>query len=184
MRWSKLLGAAIAVVLLAGCISRGSGTYTVGGSGSSQIPPGTYRTRTGTSACYWERLRGFGGTTNDIISNEFTNGPTIVSIAPTDIGFRIQGCALLVDNLSPIKRPADPTPPGQYFVGSNRDISPGVWRSPGGNACYWERQRGFSGEFRHIIANNFSTAGPVIVSIQASDAGFKQSGCWPFVKIG
>lgn len=54
--------------------------------------PGTYRSQGGES-CYWERLRGFGGQTADIIANGAGILPQTVTIAPTDAGFRSQGCA-------------------------------------------------------------------------------------------
>jgi hypothetical protein len=65
----------------------GSGTQLVG----EDIVPGTYRARGG-SLCYWERLRGFGGTVAEIIANGFGHEPAIVTIAATDVGFRSQDC--------------------------------------------------------------------------------------------
>ena len=46
------------------------GTYFVG----SDIAPGTWRSSGGTG-CYWARLSGFSGTSDDIIANDFTNTP-------------------------------------------------------------------------------------------------------------
>jgi len=64
------------------------GTYMVG----TEIAPGTWRADgTGTS-CYWERLRGFGGTLAEIIANNNTALPAIVTIAPTDVGFSSSRC--------------------------------------------------------------------------------------------
>ena len=56
------------------------------------LQAGTYRSQGGDS-CYWERLRGFGGQTADIIANGAGILPQTVTIAPTDAGFRSQGCA-------------------------------------------------------------------------------------------
>ena len=64
------------------------GTYRVG----PDIAAGTYQGVTTATGCYWERLRGFGGTLDDVIANYFGNAPTIVTIAPTDVGFRSSGC--------------------------------------------------------------------------------------------
>jgi hypothetical protein len=64
------------------------GTYRVG----PDIEAGTYRSVAPTDSCYWERLRGFGGTLSDIIANFIGTGPTIVTIAPTDAGFRSERC--------------------------------------------------------------------------------------------
>ena len=65
----------------------GDGTYRVG----VDIRPGTYRSQ-GSNACYWERLRGLGGTVDDIIANGAGTGPQIVQIAPTDVAFKTQSC--------------------------------------------------------------------------------------------
>lgn len=66
----------------------GDGTFRTG----ADLVPGTYRSQGGDS-CYWERLRGFGGQTADIIANGAGILPQTVTIAPTDAGFRSQGCA-------------------------------------------------------------------------------------------
>jgi len=60
------------------------GTSVVG----STVQAGTYSS-TGAD-CYWARLSGFGGTLDEIIANG--NGPSIVAIAPTDIGFHSERC--------------------------------------------------------------------------------------------
>ncbi len=66
----------------------GDGTFRTG----VDLVPGVYRSQGGDS-CYWERLRGFGGQTADIIANGAGILPQTVTIAPTDAGFRSQGCA-------------------------------------------------------------------------------------------
>jgi hypothetical protein len=60
------------------------GIWSVGG----EISSGTYRADA-VNGCYWERLRGFGGKFNDIISNEFvsTPGPIYVTLLVSDVGF-------------------------------------------------------------------------------------------------
>ncbi|ORB87214.1 hypothetical protein B1987_03770 [Mycobacterium kansasii] len=65
----------------------GDGTYRVG----VDIRPGTYRSPGGKD-CYWERLRGLGGTVEDIIVNGAGTGPQVVTIAPTDVAFKTQRC--------------------------------------------------------------------------------------------
>src|SRR5215203_1029292 len=67
--------------------SFGAGAYIVG----TDIEPGTYRNSGGTN-CYYERLRGFNGGMNAIITNGNTSNPTIVTIAPTDAGFQSNSC--------------------------------------------------------------------------------------------
>jgi hypothetical protein len=65
-----------------------TGTFIVG----VDIAPGTWRSN-GTASCYWERERSFTGSLGDIIANDFTTGPTIVSISATDKGFKTNaGC--------------------------------------------------------------------------------------------
>ncbi|HXG88269.1 MAG TPA: fibronectin type III domain-containing protein [Vicinamibacterales bacterium] len=65
------------------------GVWRVG----QQIPPGTYQVAA-KSGCYWERLRGFSGTFNDIIANKFvsTASPQLVTIMSTDVGFNNDDC--------------------------------------------------------------------------------------------
>jgi len=58
------------------------GTYIVG----TDIAPGTWRS-SGGPGCYWERESGFSGTLDDIIANDLTNSPAIVTISSSDKGF-------------------------------------------------------------------------------------------------
>lgn len=64
-----------------------------------------------------------------------------------------------------------------------RDIAPGTWRSDG-DACYWTRLAGFTGEESDVIDRGFSND-PVEVEITDSDVGFKSSqGCGVWVRVG
>ena len=64
------------------------GTWRVG----ADIEPGTYR-NSGEDGCYWERLSGFSGTSDDIIANGFPDGDAaIVTIQSTDAGFLSEDC--------------------------------------------------------------------------------------------
>ena len=67
--------------------SMGDGQWVV----IEQIRPGTY-SAPGGGSCYWERLRGFGGTTGDIIANDFDTTNPIVAIASSDQGFTSDDC--------------------------------------------------------------------------------------------
>ena len=71
--------------------SFGNGTWEVG----VDIEAGTYTSSAdGLLGCYWERLSGFEGTLSEILANGVPNeGPVIVTILPTDKGFRSQLCA-------------------------------------------------------------------------------------------
>jgi hypothetical protein len=58
----------------------GDGQFEVG----KDIQPGTYRARVTSSSCYWERLRGFDGTFDEIIANGNEYDPTVVTIPAND----------------------------------------------------------------------------------------------------
>ena len=55
----------------------------------AQITPGTYRAENSTQGCYWQRLSGFTGSVDAIISSAFVSsaGVQLVAIANTDAGF-------------------------------------------------------------------------------------------------
>jgi hypothetical protein len=146
------------------------------------IPPGTYRAANPSQGCYWERLRGFSGEFEDLIANNFTDAPEVVTIAPTDAGFSSDGCGTWTSDLSPItSSPTAPFGEGKFIVGV--DVAPGTWRnSDSSGGCYWERLSGFSGEFGDLIANEFSNSIQV-VTIGPGDAGFASSGCGTWTKI-
>ena len=75
---------------------------------------------------------------------------------------------------------------GTYRVGA--DIAPGTYRTAGPKPsssfplCYWERQSDLSGTFGAIIANE-NLQGPGVVTIAASDKGFKTSGCQTWSQV-
>jgi len=71
---------------------------------------------------------------------------------------------------------------GTFVVGT--DIEPGTYRSTSTANCYWARLRNFSGTGNDVIANWFMTSGSVIVTIEATDVGFKSERCGPWVRIG
>src|ERR1035437_4808580 len=74
-----------------------NGTFVVG----TDIQPGTYRTRVGSTGCYWERLSGFGGTPGELIANDYTNATAVVTISPADKGFSSSGCGMWTNDLTP-----------------------------------------------------------------------------------
>jgi hypothetical protein len=55
------------------------------------IAPGTY-SAPGGSDCYWERDSDFVGSDNSILANDNPVGPITVTILPSDVGFKTQGC--------------------------------------------------------------------------------------------
>jgi len=155
----------------------GDGTYVVG----SEVAPGTYRNSNSSSGCYWERLSGFAGTTDEIIANNFTQSRQLVTVSPSDVGFSAQGCGTWTQDLSPVT--SDPSAPfgdGMYQVGSV--VAPGTWRNDSTPGCYWARLSGFSHETSQIVANNFGDD-QQIVTIGSGDVGFEASGCGTWTKI-
>jgi hypothetical protein len=157
----------------------GDGTFRVG----VDIHPGTYRAANPSQGCYWERLSGFSGEFGDLIANNFTDAPDVVTIAPTDAGFSSDGCGTWTPDLSPITSSATaPFGEGKFIVGV--DVAPGTWRNSDSSAgCYWERLSGFGGEFGDLIANDFGNSIQV-VTIAPTDAGFSSRGCGTWTKIG
>jgi hypothetical protein len=156
----------------------GDGTFRVG----VDIPPGTYRATNPSQGCYWERLSGFSGGLGDIIANNYTDAPEVVTVAPGDVGFSSDGCGTWTPDLSAVtSSPTSPFGDGKFIVGT--DIAPGTWRnSDSSGGCYWARLSGFGGTFGDLIANEFSSSIQV-VTIAPGDAGFESSDCGTWTKI-
>ena len=56
--------------------------------------PDTYQTDSGREfGCYWARLSDTSGEFEGIITNGNTQGPTTVTIAPSDAAFETSGCS-------------------------------------------------------------------------------------------
>lgn len=152
------------------------GTFQVG----IDIQPGTYRTRIGSQGCYYARLKGFSGSLDDILANNNTDDPAIVTILPTDKGFESQNCGTWTKDLSQITTSMTTFPDGMYLVGV--DIKPGSYKSSGNQGCYYARLSNFTGSLYSIIANN-NTDNPAIVTISASDKGFQSTRCGTWTRI-
>lgn len=56
------------------------------------------------------------------------------------------------------------------------DVQPGVYMSPGGPFCYWERLSGLGGSLADVIINGVPE-GPAIVEIAPGDAAFSSNEC-------
>ncbi len=136
------------------------GMFIVG----TDIKPGTYRTRTASSGCYFARLSGFGGTTGEIISNANTDAPAIVTISASDKGFEASSCGTWTNDLSAITSSKTSFGDGMYIVGT--DIQPGTYKNSGQANCYYARLSGFGGTTDDIIAND-NTDASTIVTISA-----------------
>jgi hypothetical protein len=157
-----------------------AGIYRVG----DDIAPGTYATLQD-GDCYWERLSGFSGESDDLIANDFIGdpGPVIVTIQRSDVGFESTRCGTWIADILPLASSPDaPRGSGTYRVG--RDMRPGTWiaDNPEGG-CYWERVEGFGGTSADRLAKDFiGEPGQVVVMIENEDAGFYSSRCgvWTF----
>lgn len=154
----------------------GDGTYQVG----KDIQPGTYRTRSASAGCYYERLKGFSGGVGDILANDNTDDPAIVTILASDKGFDAQNCGTWTKDLSQITTSKTTFPDGMYFIGT--DITPGTYKNNGSTGCYYARLSNFIGGTDGIIANNnVDTA--TIITIVPSDKGFQSKGCGTWKKL-
>jgi len=153
----------------------GDGTYMVG----KDIQPGTYRTRVGSPGCYYARLKGFSGSVDDIIANDTTDAPAVVTIKASDKGFMSQNCGTWTKDLSQITSSKTSFDDGTFIVGT--DITAGTYKDSGGDSCYYARLRGFGGTIDDIITNN-NVSAPTIVTISSSDKGFQSKGCGTWTK--
>ena len=66
-----------------------TGTYAVG----RDVYAGLYRAP-GSTSCYWERLRGFDGSSGDRITNDFGAVNPLVRIELADVGFSTSNCGV------------------------------------------------------------------------------------------
>jgi hypothetical protein len=141
----------------------------------------TYRTRKGSSGCYWARLTGFGGTIGEIAANDNTNAPAVVTIGQNDVGFQSNRCGTWTQDISAItENPTAPFKDGMFIVGV--DIASGTWRADGASGCYWARLSNFSGGINGIIANDNVSGSSTIVTIGANDKGFESVRCGTWTK--
>lgn len=153
-----------------------NGTFEVG----KDIQPGTYRTRKAASGCYYARLLGFTNELSDIIMNENTDAPAIVTIEATDKGFKSTRCSIWTQDLSAITTNKTTFEDGIFIVGT--DIEPGKYKNTGSDGCYFARLSNFGGTLGGIITNE-NTDDTAIVSIAKTDKGFKSSRCGTWTKI-
>jgi hypothetical protein len=158
-------------------VTFGNGNLIVG----TDVRAGTYRTRHNSTGCYIARLKGFSGELKDIIANENSDGPVIVTILKTDKGFESNNCDTWTSDLSQITATSKATfGGGDFIIGT--DILVGTYRSPASDNCYWARLRGFSHTLQDIVANGNSQNG-VVVTVSARDKGFESAGCGTWTKI-
>ncbi|MEU9730507.1 hypothetical protein [Streptomyces sp. NPDC048002] len=159
----------------------GDGDFEVG----SDIKPGTYRTTGNTDGmCYWERAKDSSGELDSLLANDNVTGTGYVTVKAADKLFSSSDC----NDWEAVDEKAKGSPAskmsgdaGMLRVGV--DIAPGTYRSTGNadDACYWERSKNADHSIDSIIANN-NVTGTAVVTISASDAYFKTSGCQDWKK--
>jgi len=142
----------------------------------TDIAAGRYFTNPATS-CYWERQRGFSGSLNDVIANEFIGfdaGQWVVDILGSDMAFETDAeCGTW--SRTPRPPPTGGITPGVWLVGSQ--VAPGTYRVNARSGCYWERLRAFEGTLSSVIDNKFvADASQQLVTIASSDVGFHNDG--------
>jgi hypothetical protein len=130
--------------------------------------------------CGWARLLGFSGQPHDVVASRWQDEPgsALVSISPTDAGFESTNCGTWIADGMPLAgTPETPRGSGIWRIG--RDMRVGTWRAenPVGT-CRWERLADFGGSDTEVIASGIATVpGPVVVTIEDTDAGFAAAGC-------
>ena len=129
-------------------------------------------------------------------------GGVLLLLPPNDLGLAPEGVRFVRDRLARLTTPmilggtaavngivewqmravlgGDPVPAAAFGDGTYRlanGFPPGTYRTlASAEGCYWERLRGFSGHPSDIIANDIST-GPMTVTVEPTDAGFRVSRC-------
>jgi len=92
-RWQPLLARFRAVVRQELGRHGGREVNTAGDAFGGDMSPGTWRSAGGSSGCYAARLSGFGGTLDQVISNDLASeGGLVVTIGAGDAGFETNGC--------------------------------------------------------------------------------------------
>lgn len=149
--------------------SFGPGQYRV----NTDMPAGRYYSDPG-HGCHFKRLRGFGGTSSDVISETQVNFDArqwIVELLATDAGFETDAsCGTWFT--TPREGLQGSISAGSWIVGAQ--ITPGTYRAENSvMGCDWQRLSSFTGGFDAIIGSGFASgAGPQIVTIATTDAGF------------
>ncbi|MGW7252539.1 hypothetical protein [Streptomyces sp. NPDC054834] len=161
----------------------GDGDFQVG----KDVKPGTYRTTGNTDdMCYWERAKDASGETDSLLANDNVTGTSYVTIKATDKLFKSSGCK----DWEAVDPKAKGSPAstadgngGMFKVGT--DLATGTYKSTGNadDSCYWERTKDAEQGLDSIIANN-NVTGTAVVTIKATDAYFKTTGCGDWKKAG
>lgn len=158
--------------------SFGPGQYRV----NTDIPAGRYYADTG-HGCRFQRLRGFGGTSAEIIAEaqiNFDAGQWIVDLLATDAGFTTDAsCGFW---FTTARRGLQSTITAGAWVVATQ-VNPGTYRAENSvMGCEWQRLSAFTASPDAVIAASFAGAnGPQLVTIATTDVGFTSNlacGTW------
>jgi hypothetical protein len=157
------------------------------GAGKLAVPgdvkPRTYRTVDAGKRCHWERLRNRTGQPRSIIAEgDGIGGAIIVRIGRSDAAFESHGCGSWSNDLMTPSTPRrDAFGNGMFKVGT--DILAGTYRVEAKSGCSWARLKDFTGEPKAIIESSDGIGGPLVVTLEAGDAGFESHGCGVWNKV-
>lgn len=135
------------------------------------------------NGCHFQRVRAFGGTQADAISDtlvDYNADQWIVDLLSTDAGFVTDAnCGFWTT--TPRRGLLTSITPGTWIVGAQ--VTPGTYRADSSVAgCFWQRVSNFTGGIDAVISSQFvSSPGVQLVTIANTDAGFSANdkcGTW------
>jgi hypothetical protein len=158
----------------------GDGTFLV----PDEVLPGTYRTTSYTSDCYWTRLRGFESGLADLIASRIGDGYHVATILETDAGFDSVSCGGWTTDLSPATQSRGEFEDGIFIVGV--DIEPGMYAPSVVATCHWARLSGFSAAAEETLEEVYHSAADAspVVMLDPADVGFLSDGCGTWRAVG
>ncbi|HEV7758828.1 MAG TPA: DUF1707 domain-containing protein [Acidimicrobiales bacterium] len=137
------------------------------------IAPGRYLS-TPEVQCYWERVKGFSGTLDDVIDSGVPFGKhVIVDVLASDAGLRSQGCDFRA--YAAPAAPAAAFEDGDWLVGS--DVAAGSYEltemtselTGDASLCAWERGRDFTHDIFTVIDSGYPAGAAVTVQLNVGE---------------
>lgn len=160
----------------------GPGQYRV----NTDMPAGLYYSDPG-HGCRFQRLRGFGGASADVISVtqvNFDASQWIVQLLSTDAGFETDAsCSFW--HTTPRRGLESNITAGSWLVGTQ--VAAGTYQAANAVVgCEWQRLSAFTGSPDAVIASTFvSASGAQLVTIAATDVGFSSTAeCGTWTRTG
>ena len=143
-----------------------------------EIFVGTYGTTSADDSCYWETRDQLG----EIVATGGYIGRHLVTIGLNISTFHTSGCGEWTHFLYSDLLDWSPIIPAEGTWHVPRNIYPWSYTAPGGEFCQWQRLSGFTGTPEDVITGEIGVTNPV-VTIVATDAGFKASGCGEWTPV-